>query len=448
MLKVRDMFTKDSQKRPRPYFSLSNPPVSGYNFNVLIMKEDKRKRLRLQKRKKERRKKAERLKLINTSLDKRNRNVYQNRRFNREELSHENIYYDNYGWAPRQNHSHDGWIKCRLLHGLGYSLVVPDQLFISNSGLKWIQPLAFSSVYLIKKDDNNISSKIDIDISCGNNIKVSFFNSEYVQSYADGSQLFHCKIIGPKNLYEYATGDAEWGAGNIPYLRLFHHTTEDSYAKIIASGYFLSSPYNIQGTSKRLKNVTYAYFTPLDRITTSGDLRKIAMAPEGIIHLRRDSFTPPRILNPGWEEFYKDDILQLPVYACDPSKRQATLGLWIDSTVLAPQHIYRHDDGGPVYFEIPHSFIQRIGTEPNNKIAFDNRNRVHRQDGLKSFEYVVVGDCKTLAGLEAPYDEEDTTNIMKIERVLNGQNLLDFWFDFRNQDLYSEKQVEVQEFRK
>ena len=60
----------------------------------------------------------------------------------------------------------------------------------------------------------------------------------------------------------------------------------------------------------------------------------------------------------------------------------------------------------------------------------------------------MVGDCRTLAGLEAPYDEEDTTNIMKIERVLNGQTLLDYWFEFGNQDLYSGKQVEIQEFKK
>jgi hypothetical protein len=31
--------------------------------------------------------------------------------------------------------------------------------------------------------------------------------------------------------------------------------------------------------------------------------------------------------------------------------------------------------------------------------------------GLKAFNYIVVGDCTTLQGLAAPYDEEDTTQI-------------------------------------
>jgi hypothetical protein len=370
----------------------------------------------------------------------------ENRRFNRRETAFGHYYYDNFGWAPREEHTHTGWIKCRLLHGHGYSLIVPDQLFVDFGGLRWIQPLAFSAVLLTRLDEHQVVCDLGVDISCGQTLLVRFFSNDIVQSFLDGSQLFRCKISGPAAIHEYATGDAEWGPGDTPRLRLFHHTTADSRDKIAASGHFRTGPYNIQGTTKRLQNVAYAYFTPLDRISTDGDLRRIAMSPSGIIELRRDGFTPPLVRMPGWEETYKADILRLPVYPCDPSKREAGLEVWIDSTTLAPQHIYRHDEGGPVYYELPHAFIQRVGTEPNQHIVFDDRKRIARQAGLKPFEYVVVGDCTTLAGLIAPYDEEDTTHIMKIERIPAGQTMLDFWFQFANQDLFSAKHVELQEF--
>lgn len=98
------------------------------------------------------------------------------------------------------------------------------------------------------------------------------------------------------------------------------------------------------------------------------------------------------------------------------------------------------------YYELPHAFIQRVGTVLNSTVVFDDRSRVQQQGGLKTFDYVVVGDCTKLTGLIAPYDEEDTTHIMKVERVPEGQTMLDFWFANSNRDLYTDKHVELQEF--
>jgi hypothetical protein len=372
--------------------------------------------------------------------------LVENRRFNRIEMTHDNHYHNNFGWATRERNRCNGWIKCRLLHGPGHSLIVPDQLVFENDGLKWIQPLAFTAPMLGKLDEDQIVCDLNIDISCGHNVRVRFFNHDFVRNFPDGSQLFKCEILGPSNLYEYSTGDAEWDTENNLYLRLFHHTTSDSWEKIKLSGHFRTSPYNIQGTTKHLQNVSYTYLTPLDKIATEGDLKCIAMAPEGIIQLCRDGCEVPTFLNPGWEEAYKNDILQLPVYACDPSKRDMSVETWVDSATLAPQHIYRHDEGAAVYYELPHAFIHRIGAEPKGHVLFDNRNRIHQQAGLKMFDYVVVGDCTTIAGLRAPYDEEDTTHIMKIERIPDTLTMLNFWFSRGNQDLYSGKDVELQKF--
>src|SRR5690606_14463092 len=135
------------------------------------------------------------------------------------------------------------------------------------------------------------------------------------------------------------------------------------------------------------------------------------MAEAGTIDLRRDGFDPPPILFPDYAQRVSGDLLQLPVYPCHPSKREATIAVWIHTSILAPQHIYYHDEGGAVYYEIPHRFIHRIGAEPGGKIEFDPDRRIHRQAGLKDFDYIVVGDCTTLEGLAAPYDEEDTRHV-------------------------------------
>lgn len=372
--------------------------------------------------------------------------VQENRQFNRLESRHDHLYLSDYGTRPLGSTSHRGWIKCRLLHGTGYSLIVADQLYVDSRGLRWIQPLAFGPNVLCEHDAARIVCDLSIDVSCGQRLRVQFFNSDHVRDLPDGSQLFECTILGPHCLAAYCTGRAEWGTNGHPYIQLFHHTTPAARSAILDSGHFLAGSCNIQGAQKRLVNVSYAYFTPLDSITVDNDLKKIGMAAGGVIELRRDGFTVPKNLFPGWQDAYKNEVLQLPVYVCDAAKRQAVIDVWVDAAILAPQHLYRHDEGGSVYYEVPHHFIHRVGTKPDQRVYFDENRRIHPQGGTRSFDYIVVGDCRELAGLAAPYDEEDTTHVMKLERVLSGTTLLDFWIANGNRDLYTGKVVEVQEF--
>lgn len=375
------------------------------------------------------------------------RDLTENRRFNRRESATDHYYYGDYGTKGVGNAEYNGWIKCRLLHGHGYSLIVPDQLYLESNGLRWIQPLAFGPSILTKLSDTEVVCDLNVDVSCGHRLEVRFFNRDHVADLVDGSQLFRCRIKGVANLPSFATGDARWGSARRPYLRLFHHTTGSTVPLILNSGHFRTGAWNIQGSSKQLKNVAYAYFTPLDAIRTGGDLKRIGMSIEGTIELRRDGFTPPRVLMPDYLKTFKDDILQLQVYQCDPAKREARIELWIDAAVLAPQHVYRHDEGLGVYYELPHPFIHRVGTEPGQPLAFDADRSIHDQKGLKRFDYAVVGDCTTLAGLAAPYDEEDTTLVLKVERIAAGTTMLDFWFGRGNTDLFSGKKMELQEFQ-
>jgi hypothetical protein len=146
---------------------------------------------------------------------------------------------------------------------------------------------------------------------------------------------------------------------------------------------------------------------------------------------------------------FKDDILQLDVYPCPPEKRQAAMDFWVDATVLAPQHIYFHcDHRGQVTYEIAHPFIQRAGMQPGETVPFDSSSRIHSVASQKSFDYIAVGDCTTLTGLAAPYDEEDTTHIWKLEHVPDDTTLLDFWLKYANQDLFGPINPEMQDFEK
>jgi hypothetical protein len=276
---------------------------------------------------------------------------------------------------------------------------------------------------------------------------VRFGNGDLVSRLADGTELFRCSIDGPADLEDFATGDSFLSAEDVPYLRLYHHTSDDAKQKIVKSGEFWGSKWNIQGTSKKLTNVAYVYFTSLHEVKVIDDLTMIAMASSGKLTFMIDTFTLPSFLAPGWEDKYKCEILILPVYRASTADRTATLYFDIESTLLAPQHLLRHSPvGEAVWFEIATPFIQRVAIAPNTTLRFSAERIDFNSVDTKRFEYVVVGDATSVDGLAAPYNEEDTAFILKMERPDAGSSILDFWFDHSNRDLYSGKVIEVQSF--
>jgi hypothetical protein len=172
----------------------------------------------------------------------------------------------------------------------------------------------------------------------------------------------------------------------------------------------------------------------------------IAMSSDGRLTFAIDSFQIPEVLTPGWEEEYKEQILILPVYRASTKDRTETLEFDIESTLLAPQHILRHSPASdPVWYEIATPFVHRIGIEPSSTLKFSSKRLVYGAVQTKRFEYVVVGDATKVEGLAAPYDEEETRFILKIERPPAGKTMLEFWFTYGNKDLYSGKNIEQQE---
>ncbi len=371
-----------------------------------------------------------------------------NRQFSRVETPKSHYYIKHWSPAPPGKTRYVGRLKCKLMHGKGWSVIVPDQIYVkSNSEWRWVQPLAFGANVCMNSDVDS-ACQLRVDISAGGSVNVRFMGTPPVRAFDDGSHLYECEIFGPDDLIAHTTGEAQFDAQFIPHLRLFHHTTNETRPKILGSGHFRASDCNIQGTTKRLVNVAYAYFTPLSAIKTNDDLKKIAMSEDAKIHLRRDNAQVPEPLIAEEAKNYPNDILELDVYPSEPKKREAAIPVWINATILAPQHIYRHELGGdPPYYEITHEFIHRVGVNPGTTLPFDNKGRIDRSSNLKGFDYIVVGDCSSLDGLAAPYDEENTTHVLKIERVNDGRSFVTFWFSNGNTDLFSGKNPEMQQFK-
>ena len=99
-----------------------------------------------------------------------------------------------------------------------------------------------------------------------------------------------------------------------------------------------------------------------------------------------------------------------------------------------------------MWFEFATPFIQRVAIAPSTTLRFSTQNIDFTSVDTKRFEYVVIGDATSVDGLAAPYDEEDTTFTLKIERPEMSSDILKFWFDHSNRDLYSGKAIEMQLF--
>jgi hypothetical protein len=299
------------------------------------------------------------------------------------------------------------------------------------------QPLFFTACSLSKYDDF-IQCRFSVDISHGYRLTIKFTNNNFVRNFEDGSELYNCTIEGPENLEDYCTGDVVEN-GHELLIPLYHHTNKKSHDLILQSKYFKSSPWNFQGSNEKvLENVHYTYFTCLDSITTQDDLAQIAMASSGKLILLKDNGSAN---NPN-------DLVILDVYRENTINRTHPIKKLIPVSLLASNHLIKHFPmGEPVYFQVVNQFIYRVGLHPNQFLPFNGQIITPNKDALKRFEYIVIGDGRTREGLIAPYDEENTPHILKIQAVDNGSNILNFWFDEGNQDLFTNRQVEVQSFQ-
>jgi hypothetical protein len=368
-------------------------------------------------------------------VGKKNRRI-KNKQFNRFEKGGHHQYVEVFSPPIIKESKHSGTIKCKLVHGLGYSIIVPDLLFLLEEKTRWIQPLFFTACSLSKFDDR-VECRFAVDISHGHRLFVNISSKGFIRYFDDGSELFTCEIQGPENLKDYCTGTFE--DHDEYHIPLFHHTNKDSCSAILKSKYFRSSTCNFQGTNeKELTNVNYTYFTCIDSIRAPEDLNQIAMASAGKIALLRDNGSPN---NPN-------DIVVLEVYRGSTTNRTHPIKMLIPISLIAPSHLIKHFPfGEPVYYQVMNPFIYRIGLLPGGILPFESGAVKPDPGSLKRFEYVVIGNGTEREGLIAPFDEENTKNILKIQKTNQNSNILEFWFKEGNKDLFTNKDIEFQEFQ-
>jgi len=375
--------------------------------------------------------------------------MIENKRFNRYETDLEHYYNQRSKDIQDFSEKFNGFIKCKLVHSKDYSIIVPDQLFIEAKSLLWIQPIMFLPNILFDLGDTKIGT-LYIDISMGVTLKVEFNSKGFIGNLGDGSNVFKCDIYGPRDLKRYATGTGIM-KDNIPYIKLYHHTSKENLSKILESGYLMGSRWNIQG-NKILENINYIYLTPLDKISKNNDLVEIAMSSNEKIHLMVDDFIQPTIVFENWEEQYRDYVATLKVYKENVGGRQHSIPFMVDTSIISTQHILKHSPlGQNPYYEISRPFISRIGVHPESNLKFKLGKKYNLfygyEDIVKKNEYVIVGDARYIEGLVAPFDEENTRHILKIERLNGEDNILDFWFNSSNMNHFENKTVELHKFK-
>ena len=347
---------------------------------------------------------------------------------------------------------YDGYVKCKLMHSRGVSIIVPDQLYLRNvvgdGAILWYQPRNFFACTL-GWDENEISCGFRIDLDDGYSVDVLFSDRDYIRSFSDGSEFYRCRMNGPKQMPDIASGIARVLEDHSVQLRLFHHTTQAAKTAIADSRQFRGSHWNIQGTSKHLVNVNYAYLTHLKDLRSESDLERIAMSGTRRLWFTVDNAPVPNVLAEDDALLYAPYVLPMEVYHGRLSNLSKKLLFWVPAELLAPQHLFMHSPiDPPWYYEVCCPCIHRIGLAPGGWATLHADGALTVDPGReKNLGYLVAGDATTLDGLRAPFDEENTTYVFKIEDTTADGNMLRFWKNHSNTDLYSGKAVEMQQFR-
>lgn len=327
----------------------------------------------------------------------------------------------------------DGFVKVKLAHGQGFSLLLVDRVYVENAG-SWIffEPANFGPPRLSFRDADAMAH-VYIDTEDGETLFVDFSNSGFAGRLPDGSQLFTCLVSGPADFATRPAGQARRTTDGSFELQLFHHTAPATLPLIMTSGYVRGSPWNLQG-NKRLANVGYAYLTSRPAISDDQDLAAVAMATDRRFGLLLDDHVPP------------DGVIVIEVTRSATTDRTATLALWVADHMVASAHLLRHDlRGMGIYYEAVLPAVFRVGIKPGSVLDFVGEVATPAPDTLQRFDYVIVGDARNPAGIVAPYDEEDTRAVCKVERVDRG-DVVSFWRDNGNSDLFSGLIVDRQIF--
>jgi hypothetical protein len=325
-----------------------------------------------------------------------------------------------------------GFVKIKMLHRAGGTILLPEIVVIGGAGNQWVQP-QFVHAPLFSFADDGLGVKISLGAldhsrhhRGGLECELTFRRSDRCAALADRSEVYRCHVETAHSPAQLSVGRARVRADGGIDVCLYHHTAEETLRLIHESRHVRGSPWNYQGT-RELTNVSYAYFTSIRSVSTEADLQSIAMASRGKIGLRLDTNRS------------SDPDLLLDVYRESTSDRRATLKLWVPGETISTPHIWQHA-GLAVHYEVTRPWIYRVGLRPRAHLDFLDGCATPDPASLKRFDYAVIGDCNTTIGLEAPFDEENTSETFVVED-LTGTNLFDFWRDHANAQLHTSPSI-------
>lgn len=327
----------------------------------------------------------------------------------------------------------EGLVKLRLGHAVFGSMLLPELIFAKLGGWRFYQPSFFGPPILGFNVEPGLHvSRFNVDVGSPretnlNRLIIAIRSDGLIRRYYDGAQLYRCVIEGPSRLLRYSAGRCLPRTDGDFDLFLSHITNPDAFAGIRCSGALRSSRWNLQGT-RELANVAYAYLTSLPSIGSEEDLRRIAMSSDGVIRFQTTSSCA------------REATLELTVYRESTTGRTARLPATVATNLIAPPHLLIHRPlGDQAYYEVVGPEIYRVGLQPGAALAYASATVTADPALLKRFDYVVVGDASTLDGLAAPYDEEETSEVVHVEKLDVSVDLFDFWQSNQNSDQISDR---------
>lgn len=333
---------------------------------------------------------------------------------------------------------HHGYLKCRLVHKKNGSFVLPDVLMASGRNQAFYSPQFFfpNHIAFFGGDGSADFCKFRLGLLGKVDVEIIFFRTRLVKQCSDGSFIYKCAFntIDTKQL---PAPQGTWRKRGRQFeLALYHHTTKKGEKGIKKSQELWSSSWNIQGTQK-LANIAYGYFTSIPKIKNVFDLMEVAMADNGLAFFLPTNARVDALL-----------ATSLPVYQRNPQDIEVPLMFWVDVEVISPSHLWMHppiDDA--VYYEIVLPKVFRIGVEPNQTIPFaGNRLNLASRD-CHNFKYVIVGDADTHQGLTAPYHEEETLQVAKVDVTAKGTEIIGRWHEVQNTYIFGGLDIELAQLK-
>jgi len=329
---------------------------------------------------------------------------------------------------------HYGYLKCRLVHMDDRSFVLPDVLMVNGQTQVFYSPQFFhpNQIGWFGGDGSADFCRIYVEALGRVDFEIAFFKSGLVKLCADGSCIYECAFRSvdtdilpePQGLWRRVDSLFE--------LALYHHTTEEGARGIQESGHLRSSAWNIQGT-KTLANIAYGYFTCIPKMEHVMDLIEVAMAENG-----QALFLPTNAPNDA--QF----AVRLDVYRRAVRDIEVPLLFWVDVEVISPSHLWLHVPlDAATYYEIVLPKVFRVGVNPGQVLPIEGTQLKIATPQCRNFEYVIVGEADTFQGLVAPYREEETTQLAKVDIIPAGSEIIERWYEKRNSYTFGDREVEL-----